>query len=335
MGQGLFVICDDDEAYARKIYEYICERESESYDVFLFTGKKELEDFLSRKKVEILVISENLCEEGEEFINVKHTFVLRLKENYKRGSFPGVYKYKSGDVLLREIMNYCADSKEMHLKRSNSKLMKVIGIYSPVKRCFQTTFALTLGQILAMKGRALYLNFEFYSGFELINDITDQKDMSDLLYFLGCESDTFAFRLSSMTNRIGSLDYVSPAHSYISETSIRGDEWLKLIHSFKEYTDYEYLVLDLSENVCGLFDVLRECSMIYTITGNDRISSAKVGQYESLLTGYSYEDVIEKTRHIEVPVFREIPKEFEMLPYSELAGFVKGLVSEDFKKDDF
>lgn len=335
MGQGIFAICDSDEAYARKIYEYIYERESESYEMFLFTRKKELEEFLDKKRVEILVVSENMCKEGDTFNNVKHIFVLEGSECRFRDDFPGIYKYKSGESLLREIMNYCADKTETHMKRSNPRPLKIIGIYTPVKRSFQTTFAITLGQMLAGKGKALYLNFEFYSGFELDNKNMSTQDMADLLYFMGCSTDTFSCRLSAMTNSIGKLDYVSPSHSYLTNSSVRGEEWVKLIRSFAEYTDYEYLLLDLSENVCGLFDVLRECSVVYTITGSDRISSAKVGQYESLLQECKYADVVEKTRHISIPTFREIPKDFDMLPYSQLAAFIKKIVKEDFNNGVF
>ena len=37
---------------------------------------------------------------------------------------------------------------------------KFIGIYSPVHRCLQSSFALTFAQLIAEKHPALYLNFE-------------------------------------------------------------------------------------------------------------------------------------------------------------------------------
>ena len=37
-------------------------------------------------------------------------------------------------------------------------------LYSPVHRCLQSSFALTLGQLLSEKHPTLYLNFEHYIG---------------------------------------------------------------------------------------------------------------------------------------------------------------------------
>ena len=46
------------------------------------------------------------------------------------------------------------------------KTTEIIGIFSPLGRCLKTSFALTLGQILAKERAVLYLNMEEYSGFE-------------------------------------------------------------------------------------------------------------------------------------------------------------------------
>lgn len=43
--------------------------------------------------------------------------------------------------------------------------LHVTGFYSPVKRSLQTTFAVTMGQLLE-KGRALYVNREPFFGLE-------------------------------------------------------------------------------------------------------------------------------------------------------------------------
>ena len=39
-------------------------------------------------------------------------------------------------------------------------LAKVLGVYSPVGRCLKTSFALTMGKLLAQEERVLYPNLE-------------------------------------------------------------------------------------------------------------------------------------------------------------------------------
>lgn len=78
------------------------------------------------------------------------------------------------------------------MKKSTS----VIGVYSPVGRTQKTSFALTLGQILAKDRAVLYLNLESYSGFEQILGETYERNLSDLLYFVRQENANVIHRLS-------------------------------------------------------------------------------------------------------------------------------------------
>mgnify|MGYP006877199938 CR=1 FL=1 len=58
----------------------------------------------------------------------------------------------------------------------------VVGIYSPVNRCFKSSLALTIGQVMAKKESVLYLNLEEYSGFTRLINSEYKADLSDVLY---------------------------------------------------------------------------------------------------------------------------------------------------------
>ena len=82
------------------------------------------------------------------------------------------------------------------------------------------------------------------------------------------------------------------------------------------------MVMDLSECMQGLFDVMRICVRIYTITLEDRAANGKLEQYENLMTQYSYEDVLEKTQKCNLPKIRRLPTELEYYDRGELAEYV-------------
>lgn len=322
MKKQIIAICDEDRFYAQKIYEYIHEREASSYEVILFTEIEAVERFMLRDRINILLVSSVSRALIKGKLNAEHILIL-TREATAPMQPDEIYKYQSGDKILKAVMQFCSERDKQTVKRKCGRPINVIGVYSPIKRAFQTTFSIALGQILAKKGKALYINFECFSGFDSLMNKNYVTDLMDLVYFWRLGESNFSYRLESMVESIGNLDFVPPVHSFRNFEEITGEQWTGFLNTLEEYTDYEYLVLDLSENVNGLLDILRMCRTVYTLTDRNRVSRAKLIQYEALLKEYCYSDVLEKTRMTEIPTFREIPGDFELLPYTELTRFIK------------
>ena len=93
--------------------------------------------------------------------------------------------YQPADSLNADVMDAYARVKEKPRTALFKPEVEVIGIYSPVKRTGKTSFALTLGQLLAGMKAVLYLNLEDYAGFEELMGKQFSGDISDLMYFSG------------------------------------------------------------------------------------------------------------------------------------------------------
>ena len=83
------------------------------------------------------------------------------------------------------------------------------------------------------------------------------------------------------------------------------------------------MILDLSDIVTDLWDMLRHCERIYTISRDDGLAMAKIDQYEKALEYMNYSDINVRTTKWKLPVFRELPAHFEELTYGELAKYIK------------
>ena len=125
------------------------------------------------------------------------------------------------------------------------------------------------------------------------------------------------------------LDYIPPVVSYQQLGGITGEQWIQLFREIEKISEYEYLILDLSEQVQGLFDVLRECCNIFTIVREDGIAEAKMRQYEALIQSMNYEDIVVKTKKWKLPVFRRIPPGIEQLTRGEIAAYVTKIIEEE------
>ena len=239
-------------------------------------------------------------------------------------------KYQSVENICDRIRELCvAQEEEVSEGVRHGKPMKLIGIYSPVTRCLQTSFALCMGQLLAASVPVLYLNFEAYSGFESMLNRTFRGTVSDLLYFNDCAREKLAGQLRYMTEKIDKLDFLPPMESFILLRSIRAEQWLELLRTIEKVTEYEYCILDLSEQADGVLEILRQCDYIFTITREDGFARAKMTQYETLLRSTQYEDIFLKTRRCRLPVFRELPGNIFMMTHGELAACVKGILQEE------
>lgn len=327
----LLAICDYEKMYAYKLAEYLSGKKNFPFRVMPFNDSEKLAAFCKENPIEILLLGEGINKEGFQGLQIGTVFSL-CEEHEKVMEGQGcIYKYQSGTAIMKKIMELYAQEKGQnraavpHIGKGN---MEIIGVYSPIGRCLQTSFSLILGQLLSKNKRCLYLNFEAYSGFSRLLEKDFQHDFMDLMYFLKEGSEKFAYKLGSMVESIGNLDFIPPAVSFLDILEMEGEKWQLLLNELERSTDYQVVILDLSDHVRGLFQILERCGRIYTITKPDGMALAKIEQYERLLASMKKENILEKTVTCKIPIFKQVPYKMIYLPHSQLADYVKGLLKE-------
>ena len=268
----------------------------------------------------------------EEFVRsqVAQMFVLQESEQAEQDEICRIDKYQSPEKVVQKMLDVMADKGEWKdYPQATDTEVKMIGIYSPVKRCLQTSFALTLGQLLAKEHRTLYLNFEMYSGLGELLRREYQTDILDLMYYFQNAREKLALRLPAMIQSAGGLDYIPPMQYALGIREVPGEQWLALCRDMAVIGEYEYLILDLDDGIDGLFDLLKNCQKIYTITRDDPFAMAKLRQYEQMLQFGELEEITEKTVKCRFPIFKHLPESLEMMTHGELAGYVKSIIQED------
>lgn len=333
MKKGVFAICDSEAAYVYNLMEYIHSRKGEEFDVQAFTGTDSLCAYAKERTIEMLLISDSImCSQIKE-LNIRKIMILSEGEQiHELSEYPAVYKYQPADSLVSEVMDCYAQIQEKPSASLFKAKVEVIGIYSPVKRTGKTSFALTLGQLLAGSKAVLYLNLEDYAGFEGLMGKQFTSDISDLMYFSGRGKGNLICKLSGIVQNINNLDYVPPAFSPFDLRSVKCGEWLSLIEELCVYSSYDVILLDLGEQVDNLPEILNRCGKIYMPVREDSIAVTKLLQYEKVMLAREYEDVLEKTKKIKLPFHSSFGKKenyVEQLVWSELGDFVRKLIREE------
>ena len=322
----VMALCDTEDEYAQLMTEFIKKRKNLPWELHTYTN---VDTLLGTEKegIDMLVVAESAyCQELRE-LSPGCLIVLNESGVMKWEDISYVDKYQEAEEVFRQLLGIYMEIADTQLPflRTNRKTV-FIGNYSPVRRCMQTSFAITMSLMLAERHPTLYLNFEHYAGIsELLPDM-QTLDMADLLYFLNAQTDKFRLRLQSILKHKGNLAYIPPVKSGQNLITVTAREWLGLLEKIEELEEYEYVVLDLSESMQGLFEILRMCRHVYTLTREDRIARGKLLQYEQVLALYEYGDVLGKTKRLSLSHIQKLPEELEQLTKGDLADLVKGLL---------
>ncbi len=330
MGKPIMAICDRQAGYTNQLIALFQGKKELPFEIHGFTKNESLQEFCDENKVALLIISEPDYEEKLQEKEIDRILVLQEGEGTLPKQVAAVNKFQPAGELYREIMRvYGEGDKIVPFRGAKKGMFQLIGVYSPLHCCMQTTFVLTAGQLLAKKKKTLYLNFECFSGFETLLGKRFGGNLTDVLYYYGCAREKFSYKLESIVQELEGLYYIPPASSYEDFRDIQEEEWLSVITGIAESGGYEAVLLDLTEQVRGVYSLLGSCDKIYTLIRDDRMARAKLAQYELMLEQEAHRDILEKTRECRMPVFKNLPLNLEHLCRSELADHVEKQLKED------
>lgn len=332
MKQQVLAICGKDETYLYRLQNYFAEKKNLPFQVQIFTKLEELLSFCKRCLVEVLLVEQELFSKELYQLNIGQILILKENNCLNMEKEKSIDKLQSGEQILRQIIMYYGEANPVFSLQTDTK-SKIMGIYSPIGRCYQTTFSLILGQLLAKKKKVLYFNFETYSGFQQLFQKQFRADLSDYLYILKNSKEKLIYRLVEMVESVNHLDFIPPGHSGIDLQKVPGEELRELIQLISRKGDYDYLILDLSDSLPEVFELLEQCDTVFTLVKEDGMAMAKMEQYEALLVQTEHEEVLEKTRKYKVPHFQSIPFSIEQLPYCEMADYIKHIIRMDLHEE--
>ncbi len=333
MGKNTMVVYDSDEEYVTKLMNFICESRQVPLEVHSFTDRELLRDYVRDNRVDILLVEEGGMDEELECCSAAEKLVLSESDLPTDGKgHRSICKYQSSANILKEVMGYYAERAGEQLIISSRSDTKLIGVYSPVRRCGRTSFALTLGEVLSHNEDVLYVNLEEYSGFNSMLKRSFTMDMSDLLFYIGQKKLNFGCKLSSIVEKIGSLDFIPPSIAPLDLGAVGEDCWTKF---FSEVINCNYskVIIDFGDAVEGLLDILAQCALVYMPVREDAVSKAKVEQYEAMLRILEKDSVLKKTRRLEIPDLGGLNVPLEMLEYTKMGDYVRRLIFSGARRE--
>lgn len=296
MSSKQLVICDADTDYTARLRAFFCGKKELAFQVKICDSPQKLQEIKAESPDSMLLIHESFAKNDVlEGWQGKVIILSETKGTDSCGKWQAVFKYQSCGDFLTGILESCEKTDIEGVWRvRKSAAGRVIGIYSPVRRLGQTTFALEMAKELSGDANVLYLNLETYAGYEGYFMKPDKKSMSTLLYYVKQESANIGMVLATLVCQIGEVDYVPPVMLSEDLQAMTEKEWLWLFREIIRNSIYDVLILDLGESVQGLFEILKFCDDVYMPVADDRIAAAKIRQYEDNLREMGYAQLVER-----------------------------------------
>ncbi|MCR4893053.1 MAG: hypothetical protein K5989_12845 [Lachnospiraceae bacterium] len=323
MEKNILAVFDRDEEYVTKLMNYLLEAKPMPLNVQAFTDKLMLKKYMKENDVDILLIPEEELDDEIEAVGPEEMMVLSESDSAEDSKgHKTVCKYQSSENIMREVMCYYAEKPVAEVGLVNSQKTQLFAVYSPVRRCFRTSFAIALGQVLSERGRSLYVNLEDYSGFNQILQKNYMADLSDLIFYIGQKKRNFSYKLASMVQTLGNLDFIPPVISPVDLKAVDRDTWITFVNELQN-CGYENIIFDFGDSIQGFLEILSVCTTIYTPVREDFVSSSKIEQYEAMLRILECGEVLRKTKKITIPYFRNFNGRPEKLISTPMGDYAR------------
>lgn len=275
MKSNVLAICDEQVVYSDFLTKQLLRMEDRVFHICKFSSLEQLLIFNREHKIQYLLISELFKEQIQEMdeVQAKQYFYLtserrKVKENDEEEKKPMqyIYRYQSVEEIYEKLIeNLWLERPEELALASGMEVAttKLIGIYNPVHRNGQTTFAKSLANFYGKRGRrVLYLNMEEYAGITVSN-MGKEGDLGEVLYYLKQDIQNINYHLATFTCKVQNYEMVPPILVSKELRDITLEEWMSFLLAIGERSGYEVVILDLDSCVQGLLDILERCDLIY------------------------------------------------------------------------
>lgn len=324
----IMAVYDLDLFYAKRFADVMNQKENIPFAVMAFTSLERLRAYARERPIELLLLSSQVNREEIQDLGIGQVITLTDGETQGAdGDGPSVYKYQSSSGIIREVMA-CYSAGDEPDQMENGRAASVIGVYSPVGRCLKTSFALTLGQLMAADRRVLYVTLEDYSGLAAMTGEEYKSDFSDVLYYFS-QGNLNLLRLSGIVHSIGNMDYIPPARYPEDLNHVSSEQMAELIRNLAAGGGYEILILDVGNYGHQTVPILSVCQAVYMPVKEDGISAAKIREFETYSERTGNKEILDKIKKLKLPYHRGFGRKenyIEQLLWSELGDYVRKLL---------
>lgn len=275
--ERILALYDQDQGYIARFARYMQNRRQFPFAVYTFTDVEALKQFSNRREIEILLTADAGKESGISLVQAKDVVHLAEEGSVGREGGRCIYKYQSGDAIVRELLQFYGDTRD-YTPLSGGREAETLMVFSPIGCCGKSMLALSLAKLLAQEKRVLYLSFEETSWLAEIIGASHRGTLTEALYYFkeGCLD---ALKLKALVYSAGTLDYIPPVRNPADLTALDAGELERFLSEVRGMGNYDILVVDTDSIISRFFDLFQQCSRVLMPVPADRSCGEKLEKF--------------------------------------------------------
>lgn len=332
MSAKKFAICDKDQEYLKMLQAYLLKRNPTDFTILIFDTLNKALKASKEGAFEILLVGEEIYDTTVTEIDAAKVYILQEDGTKGITGYCIVAKYQSMERMIAQVLaEFALDDNCTTTNRCSRNKTSLISFYAPDRQKGQSAAALCTAELLAGEGhRVLYINLLSFSGFEELMQTSYESDITDFMYFVLNHSDKLSYKLDSLKRCIHGVDYLPPALDYADLLAIGREAWEQFLNLLLYNSDYDWIVLDLSEVCQGFYDMLEKSETIYLLTDNTTIyARAMLTHFKKLLQAKEYTKILQQITEFSLPAhWEEQCTSLEKLISSPVGIRMKGVLDK-------
>lgn len=320
-------VLDDDKVYAKALMEFMMERSDIPFQVKVFTGIETVREVC--ENITMLVVGINCMSEELESLGIGHIVILE-EEKYSEynGEYKMLYKYQDCDKIINELISYYTEKCMVGFTNCLCKT-RIIGVYSPIKRCGKTSIALALSNILGETSGTLFLCMDIFEGFHELIGASSDSTMDDLLYRYMTKQEDELVNVSDIVVSLSNMQYIPPVTCFNNIKEIKVETWRELVLNIAANGRYNNIVIDIGTSLTDAIEMLSICEVTYMPVLSDEISKRRLEIFQRYLTVDNKNEGL-RIISVTVPVWEGSSEQgyAEGILWGEVSSFARNLIGE-------
>jgi len=268
-----------------------------------FNRRESLEDYCSKNHMDLLL----LPIEDRDFKSeaVAKTIILSADKMVSVTDVC-IYKYQSMNTIVDEIISMIPyNNAERFLNVSGTK-KRVLGVYSPIGRCFKTSFALSLAKLYAVDNKVLYINLEEYSGLARFISRDFEHTLSDIMLMYMQEAGTILLKQERMIRDIYNVSILPPLSCIRDIFEISIEMWKGYFELLVTGSVYEVIIIDFGTTSFFREELFELCDVIYVPGIKGTSAAVKLEEFAKYIEKIKDGKLKNRIVNIELPYIEEL-----------------------------